>query len=595
MNKPKNRNENMEALRHSAEHVLHTAMQKLYPGLKKVMGPPIETGFYMDFDLEGQNISSDDFPAIEEEMQKIVNADLPIKRKEISKKEAENLFKNNPYKLDTIKEIVEKGEQISVYELGTPDSEYHDIDLCKGPHLNSTGEIGAFKLLNVAGAYYKGDENNKMVQRIYGTAFPTQEELQAHLKWLEEAKARDHRKIGQQMDLFTFSELVGPGLPLFTPKGTVIKEELQRHVEHVCRNYGFEKVITPHLAKIRLYELSGHAKKFADELFHVTSPKGHEFVMKPVQCPHQTQIYASKMRSYRDLPIRYMESEKQYRAEKPGEVGGLNRVYAITVEDGHSFCRVDQVKSEVKGMINIIKDFYTALGLWGDHWVSLSVRDYDHPEKYIGEIKDWDLCEKMLEEVSEEMELNAVRQEGEAALYGPKIDVMFRDALGNEVQIPTVQVDFATPKRFDLYYIDEKGEKVPPVMVHRAILGSYERMIALLIEHFAGAFPVWLAPVQVSVIPISDQNLEYARKVKGQLKEREFRVEVDDSNNTMQAKIRDAQLQKVPYMLIVGGREEENGTVSVRLRTQENKGTMKLAEFTDIITQKYLTKDLNLW
>lgn len=593
--KQQDKKQNLDALRHSAEHVMHTAMQKLYPNLKKVMGPPIEDGFYMDFDLEGQNISSEDFPKIENEMEKIIKADLPIKRKEVSIEEAKETFKDNTYKLETIEEIAEKGEGITFYELGSEDSEYHDVDLCKGPHLESTGQIGAFKLLNVAGAYYKGDENNVMLQRIYGTAFPTKEELERYLELREEAKKRDHRKIGQQLDLFTFSELVGSGLPLFTPKGTVIKEELQNHIEKVCRNYGFEKVMTPHLGKIKLYELSGHAKKFSEELFHVSSPRGHEFVMKPVQCPHQTQIYASKLRSYRDLPIRYMESEKQYRAEKPGEVGGLTRVYAITVEDGHSFCRVDQVKDEVKGMINIIKDFYSALGLWGDHSVSLSVRDYEHPEKYIGSTGDWDKCETMLEEVAEEMELDAIKQEGEAALYGPKIDVMFKDALGKEIQIPTVQVDFATPKRFDLSYIDENGDKVPPVMVHRAILGSYERMLALLIEHFAGNFPVWLAPVQTRIIPVSEKNNEYANKVANNLKEKDIRVEVDTSDNTMQSKIREAQMQKVPYMLIVGDREQTNGTVSVRLRTEENKGAISIEEFTDIITKKYLTKDLQLW
>ncbi len=317
--------------------------------------------------------------------------------------------------------------------------------------------------------------------------------------------------------------------------------------------------------------------------------------MKPVQCPHQTQIYASKLRSYRDLPIRYMESEKQYRAEKPGEVCGLSRVYAITVEDGHSFCTVEQVKEEVKILINIIKDFYSALGLWGNHWISLSVRDKEHPEKYIGSEEDWNQTEKMLEEIAEEMKLGAKRQEGEAAIYGPKIDVMFKDALGREIQIPTVQLDFSTPKRFDLYYINEEGEKVPPVMVHRAILGSYERMLTLLIEHFAGNFPVWLAPVQATIIPISEKNNNYAETIAKELKENNLRAEVDLSDNTMQSKIREAQVQKVPYMLIVGDREEKKDTVSVRLRTEENKGSVSREEFVKKITEKYLTKDLQLW
>ncbi len=585
-----------EALKHTAEHVLHTAAQNLYPGLKKVMGPPIESGFYMDFDLKEQNITPDDFPKIEAEMQKIIDADLPLKRKEITVEKARELFKENQYKLDTIDKLEKEGEQnLSIYELGSPEKKYYDIDLCKGPHLESTGEVKAFKLTEVAGAYYLGDEKNKMLQRIYGVAFPSEKELNEHLALIEEAKKRDHRKIGQQLDLFCFSELVGPGLPLFTPKGTIIKEELQKHVEKVCREYGFKKVMTPHLAKIELFELSGHTKKFNQELFRVTSPRDHEFVMKPVQCPHQTQIFASKLRSYKDLPIRYMESEKQYRAEKPGEIGGLNRVYAITVEDGHSFCTLEQVKDEVKGMVSIIRDFYSALDLWDDSWTSLSFRDYARPEKYIGDPKDWEQCEKLLKEVAEEMHLDAIVNEGEAALYGPKIDVLFKDALGKEIQIPTVQVDFATAKRFGLYYIDENGQKTPPVMVHRAILGSYERMLALLIEHFSGAFPVWLSPVQVQIIPVSDRNIDYATKIASVLTNEDIRVEVDKSDSTMQSKIRDAQIQKTPYMLIVGDKEEKENTVSVRLRTEEDKGVIGIEEFTDIITRIYLTKSMNLW
>ncbi len=590
---------NLEALRHSAEHVLQMAMKRLYPNIKRVMGPAIENGFYFDFDPGEINITPDNFPEIEAEMQKIIDAGLPITRKEISVEEAKKLFADNPYKLDTIEKLVNEAEgndvNLSVYEIGEEESEYYDVDLCKGPHVNNTAEIKAFKLTQVAGAYYKGDAKNKMLQRIYGTAFDSKEALEEYLHNLEEAKKRDHRKLGKELDLFCFSDIVGPGLPMFTPKGTVLKEELQKHVEKVCKRYGFQKVITPHLAKIDMYEISGHAKKFSEELFHVSSARGHKFVMKPVQCPHQTQIYASKLRSYKDLPIRYMESEKQYRAEQPGEVGGLNRVYAITVEDGHSFCRVDQVKDEVKGMINIIKEFYTALGLWENAWVSLSVRDPEHPEKYIGELEDWETCERMLQEVSDEMGLNAKRCEGEAALYGPKIDVMFRDALGKERQIPTVQVDFATPKRFGLFYIDENGKKVPPVMVHRAILGSYERIIALLIEHFAGAFPVWLSPVQIKVIPVSKETLDYAQEIANKLDAEDFRVELADGNDTLQAKIRDAQMQKIPYMLVVGEKEREANKVNVRLRTGEKKGVMDLAEFLDIIREKYLTKSLELW
>jgi len=587
-------NEKLIPLRHSAEHVLHMAVQKLYPDIKKVMGPAIETGFYFDFDGESK-ISSEDFPKIEMEMQKIIDADIKIEEKEVSVEEARKVFKENEYKQEWIDEIEQRGEKVTVYVFGKEGDEFYDIDLCKGPHIKNTGEIKAFKLLSVAGAYWKGDENNKMLQRIYGTAFPSQKELEEYLQALEEAKIRDHRKLGKELDLFCFSELVGPGLPLFTPKGTMLKEKLQEFVEEINRKYGFEKVMTPHLAKIDLYELSGHAKKFSEELFRVSSNRNHDFVMKPVQCPHQTQIYASQIRSYRDLPIRYMESEKQYRAEKPGEVGGLNRVYAITVEDGHSFCTVEQVKEEIKKMVNIVREFYSPLGLWGGGWVSLSVRDYDHPEKYIGEPKDWDECEKILQEVSDEMKLDAKRCEGEAALYGPKLDFMFKDALGRDIQIPTVQIDFATPKRFDLKYVDADGQEKPPVMVHRAILGSYERLLALIIEHFAGAFPAWLSPVQAVVIPISEKQNEYGEKVRDALKEKGIRVELNDRDDTMQAKIRNAQLQKVPYMVIVGDKEIKEEKISVRLRDEKNLGAMSLEEFAEGIGKIVLTKSLSLW
>ena len=346
------------------------------------------------------------------------------------------------------------------------------------------------KLLRISGVYYNGDSSNEMIDRISGRAFESREELDKFLEILEELKQRDHRKIGRDLDLFCFSDYVGAGLPLYTPRGTIVKDELQKEIERVCRKYGFQKVSCPSLADISLFETSGHAMKFNDELFRVESPKGHKYVLKPVQCPHHTQLYASKLRSYRDLPIRYMESDKQYRAELQGSVSGLSRVYAITVEDGHSFCTRDQVKQEVINMCNLIKEFYSNMGLYDVFWVSLSVRDYSHPEKYIGSKEDWDICEKMLEEICDELGLNAKKCEGEAALYGPKIDFMFKDELGREIQIPTVQLDFATPSRFNLSYIDEAGQKQVPVMVHRAVLGPYERFIMLLLEQFKGVLPI---------------------------------------------------------------------------------------------------------
>ncbi|MEW6185237.1 MAG: threonine--tRNA ligase [Thermodesulfobacteriota bacterium] len=568
--------EGLEILRHSTAHLMAQAVKELFPEAKLAIGPAIAQGFYYDFDREG-TFSPEDLPRIEEKMKALSQANIPISREELTREEALRLFSSlgETFKVEMLEDLV--APTVSLYRQG------NFVDLCRGPHLLSTGGSRFFKLTHVAGAYWRGDEQNPMLQRIYGTAFDSKEELDHFLAQRAEAEKRNHRKLGKTLDLFVFSEKVGPGLPLFTPKGTIIIEELKKRVESICRQYGFQKVMTPHLAKIDLYQLSGHATKFADELFHVTSAREHALVMKPVQCPHQTQIYASRLRSYRDLPIRYMESEKQYRAEKTGEIGGLTRVYAITVEDGHSFCRIDQVKQEAMNMVRIIKDFYTDLGMWGNHWVSLSVRDYAHPDKYIGDPGDWDTCETMLAEISDEMELKAKRREGEAALYGPKLDFMFKDAMGREVQIPTVQLDFATPKRFDLTYINEEGKPVPPVMVHRAILGSYERFLALLIEHFAGAFPVWLAPVQAVVLTVTERNGSYGQKVNQELIEAGIRAELDIRNEKLGLKIREAQLQKIPYMLVIGDKEEEQQTVSPRTRSGENLGFRTVTQVIDSI------------
>ena len=444
------------------------------------------------------------------------------------------------------------------------------------------------KLIRISGVYFEGNCHNEMITRIVGKCFSNQEELDKYNEFLEEAKKRDHRKIGQELDLFCFSDYVGAGLPLYTPRGTIIKDELQREIEKVCRKYGFQKVSCPALADISLFETSGHAKKFNDELFRVHSPKGHEFVLKPVQCPHHTQLFASKLRSYKDLPIRYMESDKQYRAELPGAVGNsLSRVYAITVEDGHSFCTRDQVKQEVINMCNLIQDFYSRMGLWNDVWVSLSVRDTNHPEKYIGEQEDWDICEEMLQEVSDELNLHAKRCEGEAALYGPKLDFMFKDALGRDIQIPTVQLDFAMPKRFGLFYIDEKGEKQTPVMVHRAVLGSYERFLVLLLEQFKGVLPVWLSPVQVNIVPVSIKyHDEYCQKLKQLLLEEDIRVEYDNSKEQMGKKIRQSNQMKNPYTLIIGDNEKNNHLVSYRKYGSEETHSMSIVEFIHFIKEE---------
>ena len=437
------------------------------------------------------------------------------------------------------------------------------------------------KLVRISGVYLEGNKENEMIQRIVGKSFKSNKELEEYEKVLEEAKERDHRKIGQDLDLFCFSDYVGAGLPLFTPRGTIIIDELKKEMERICKNYGFEKVSCPSLADISLFEVSGHATKFNDELFRVSSKKGHNFVLKPVQCPHHTQLYASKIRSYRDLPIRYMESDKQYRAELKGAVGNsLSRVYAITVEDGHVFCTRKQVKQEIINICNLIKDFYQSMNLWDNHWVSLSVRDYLHPEKYIGEKEDWDLCESLLQEVSDELKLDAKRCEGEAALYGPKLDFMFKDALDREIQIPTVQLDFATPKRFGLFYINENGEKETPVMVHRAVLGSYERFLVLLLEQFKGVLPLWLSPVQVNIIPVNIKyHDEYCKELKQMLQEENIRVNYDNSKEQMNKKIRESNILKYPYIIIIGDKERDNNLISYKKLGEENTITISKEEF----------------
>ncbi len=449
------------------------------------------------------------------------------------------------------------------------------------------------KLLRISGVYYEGKSNNEMITRIVGKSFLNQEELERYNEFLKIAKENDHRKIGQELDLFCFSDYVGAGLPLFTPRGTIIKDELQKEIEKVCRKYGFQKVSCPSLADISLFEVSGHAKKFNDELFRVSSPKGHKFVLKPVQCPHHTQIYASKLRSYKDLPIRYMESDKQYRAELPGAVGNsLSRVYAITVEDGHSFCRVDQVKQEIINMCNLIKDFYSRMGLWNDVWVSLSVRDYSHPEKYIGDKSDWDICEQMLQEVSDELNLKAKKCEGEAALYGPKLDFMFKDALGRDIQIPTVQLDFASPKRFDLNYIDENGEKQHPVMVHRAVLGSYERFMVLLLEQFKGVLPIWLSPIQANIVPVNIKyHDEYCKKIFNILNEEDIRVSYDDSKESMNKKLRQSNIMKNPITIIIGDKERDNNLISYRKYNSEETISLSVEEFIEFIKSEIKKRD----
>ncbi len=579
-------NEQLYAMRHSLAHIMAQAVQHLWPDAKFGVGPVIENGFYYDIDLGDTKISEEDFGKIEAEMRKIVEENHTFERSERHIDEAIEWARSNsqPYKEELLNDLKRAGTTIAneldsaeLGLVGEGESKVENVsfytdgdftDLCRGPHLATTGSVGAFKLMRVAGAYWRGKEDNAQMQRLYGVAFQDQKELDDYLKHQEEARARDHRKLGQELDLFTFSDMVGPGLPLYTPRGTVLIEELKGALKDISRRYGMLQVSIPHLAKIELYETSGHASKFADELFHVKSHFDQEFVLKPVNCPHHTQIYASRPRSYRDLPLRYIEQTMQYRDEKPGQLGGLQRTRGFTVDDGHTFCRPDQIEQEAMMIAEVIEEFYSGLGLWGEHWVSLSVRDQSAPDKYIGEPADWDKAEAMLAAVAEQKQLHAKRIEGEAAIYGPKLDFMFKDALGRQTQLATIQIDFAMPHRFGLEYTDENGEKKCPVMVHRAILGSFERFMMLLIEHYAGKFPLWLAPEQLRIIRVNDSEkvVQFVQQLRAKAEEAGLRVSVDDSKESVGKKIRSAEVWKVPYSVVIGEKEVSNGNISPRVR-----------------------------
>jgi len=553
----------LETLRHSAAHVLAEAIREIFPEAKFGTGPATETGFFYDVELP-RALTPEDLGALEEKMREIIRADHPFEKAIIPIDDAIAKFRElaQPYKVELLEDLKSEGEkEVSVYSSGS------FVDLCRGPHVDSTGDIPAdgLTLDRIAGAYWKSDESRKQLQRISGLLFANKKELKQYLARREEAKKRDHRVLGKELDLFSFSDMVGSGLPLWSPKGTALRTQLQNRLTDISAKYDMLPVTIPHIGKRILYETSGHAQKFGDELITVQSHYD-TFCLKPVNCPHHTQIYASRPRSYRDLPLRYMESTMQYRDEKPGEIGGLTRVRSITCDDGHIFCRVDQIEEEAKRIAKIIEEFYTSLGLFGNHWVSLSVRDPETPDAYVGEPADWDKAESMLEKISGDLDLGAKRVEGEAAIYGPKLDYMFRDSLGREWQLATIQIDFAMPKRFQLTYIGQNGEKETPVMIHRAILGSYERFLAILIEHYAGAFPMWLAPVQVAVLPVSEKFADYAREVLEKLKAAGIRVELHDEDESLGKRIREQEKQKVPAMLILGEKEQNAGTVTVRQR-----------------------------
>jgi len=577
----------LEAMRHTAEHVLEQAMVRLYPGLKMAMGPATDEGFYFDFDYEGKN-SEEDFAKIEAEMKKLIKADLPLRREELDIGRARKLFGDNEYKQEWLDEIEERGEKATVYWTG---KEF--VDLCAGPHVASTGKIGAFKLLSVAGAYWRGDEKNKMLTRIYGTAFATEKELDEYLEKLEETKKRDHRKLGKTLEIFMFSDLVGPGLPLYMPKGAVVVGEIENFMRQLQTQMGYEHVYTPHLAKQDLFQTSGHLQWFAEGMYPpMEFPGEGKYYAKPMNCPFHIEIYKSKTRSYRDLPLRYAEFGTVYRYEKSGEISGLVRTRGFTQDDAHIFCREEQVVDEFRGVFEFTDKLLSGLGL-SDHWHRLSLRG-EEKKKYAGNEKQWQRATELIREALKQSHISYKETPGEAAFYGPKLDIIFKDSLGREMQISTIQVDFLLPERFGLAFVDENGEEKRPYMIHRAPLGSRERVMSLLLEHYGGAFPVWLAPLQVKVIPITDKQSGYGREAEKALLAAGIRVELDGRSETMQAKIRQAQMEKVPYMLVVGKKEMKNKTVAVRTREGEDKGEVKLVNFVQEIKREIETKQVKL-
>lgn len=583
--------QNVMKMRHTLSHVLAAALVEMYPGVQFGVGPATATGFYYDIDLsevkdaEGNvmKITDADLPKIQKKMYSIINKKLELVYSEKSREEALAWAKENhqKYKVELIEDLPES-EIISFYQLG------EFMDLCKGPHVENTGKVGAFKLIKVAGAYWRGDEKREMLTRIYGVAFETEEELKEYLQRLEEAKARDHRKLGKELDLFSFSELVGAGLPLFSPRGTVLRDVLTNYSLSLRAKHGFERVWTPHITKLDLYKASGHYAKFGAELFLVHSQvNGEEFALKPMNCPHHAQIFASRPRTYKEMPVRYMESTTDYRDEKSGELGGLSRVRSLTQDDTHVFCRKEQIKAEIQNLVGIVRELYTVVGM-SKLRARLSYRNDE--DKYLGDKSLWEMAQAQIKEAAIENGLDYFEMEGEAAFYGPKIDFMAEDAIGREHQVATIQLDFVQPERFGLTFVNENGEKEQPVMIHHATLGSIERFMSVFIEHTSGWFPFWCAPEQVRILTVNDQVLDYVEKIKQilsevtletPLKHNDLRFTADVSDESLGKKIKRAVSMKTPVLLIVGERDKENGTVSVREKDAEK--TVKLTELAEYL------------
>jgi len=573
--------EGREVFWHSSAHLMAQAIKRLFPEAKLGIGPAIEDGFYYDIDLE-RAITPEDFPKIEAEMARIVDENLPIVRKELDAQEAIEFFKkiNETLKVELIEEFAAQGEKITAYSQG------EFTDLCRGPHVPSTGYLGKhFKLLSVAGAYWRGDEKNKMLQRVYATNYPDKKQLKAHLHRLEEAKKRDHRKLGRELDLFSIQDEIGSGLILWHPKGALVRYIIEKYIQDELLKNGYQLVTTPHIAKFKLWEISGHANFYRENMFGTMVVDDVEYQLKPMNCPFHMMIYKSKIRSYRELPIRFAELGTVYRYERSGVLHGLMRVRGFTQDDAHIFCTPDQIKSEFNGVIDIIMRIFKALSF--DNFITqISLRDPNTPEKYIGSDENWEKAERAIMEVADERGLDAKVEYGEAAFYGPKMDFMVRDAIGRKWQLGTIQVDYNLPERFDLTYIGADNEKHRPVMIHRAPFGSMERFVAVLIEHCAGNFPLWLTPDQAIILPISEKYQDYAEKVLTLLKNSEIRALIDGRSEKTGRKIRDAEMKKIPYMLIVGEKEESEGTVSVRKHGGEDLGTYSIEDFANMVNNE---------
>ncbi len=571
--------EGKETFWHSSAHLMAEAIETLYPGTKFGIGPSIDNGFYYDIDLpEGRMLTDKDLASIEAKMLEQARAKNDIVRKDISKADALKYFsqKNDPYKVELISDLPDGS--ITLYNQGD------FTDLCRGPHLPNTGYIKAIKLTSIAGAYWRGNEKNKMLTRVYGITFPKQKMLEEYLIMLEEAKKRDHRKIGREMELFHLSPEVGLGLPLWLPKGAILREQLELFLKKVQKKFGYEQVITPHIGDVNLYKTSGHFQKYGKDSFQpITTPtEGEEYLLKPMNCPHHCEIYRFKPRSYKDLPIRLAEFGTVYRYEQSGELHGLTRVRGFTQDDAHIFCRPDQLKDEFLKVIDIVFIIFKALD-FKEYTAQISLRDPNNTEKYIGSDENWEKAQRAIVEACSEKGLKTTTVLGEAAFYGPKLDFMIKDALGRSWQLGTIQVDYNLPERFKLEYIGSDDKRYQPVMIHRAPFGSMERFCAVLIEHTAGKFPVWLTPDQVVVLPISEKYNDYAQKVLNELNNSDIRTVIDDRNEKIGRKIRDNELKRIPYLLIVGEKEAENGTVSVRRQGEGDKGTMTIAEFSDFL------------